>query len=158
LFHIKKRDKLFYIDIGAFHPWYLSNTALFYLSGSSGICIEPNPEQFKKFQRYRKSDINLNIGIANEAGILTYYQFNNPAFNTFSEEKATENNNNGFTRLEELKVEVKLLNEILEQYAGSREIDLLSIDVEGLDYSILDSLDFLKYAPNVICVETYKFL
>jgi hypothetical protein len=32
-----------YIDIGAHHPYYLNNTAIFYLRGARGINIEPDP-------------------------------------------------------------------------------------------------------------------
>ncbi|MBW1879005.1 MAG: FkbM family methyltransferase, partial [Deltaproteobacteria bacterium] len=37
-----------------------------------------------------------------------------------------------------------------------RTLDLLSIDVEGLDYAILQTLDFERYRPAVICAETVK--
>ena len=35
--------------------------------------------------------------------------------------------------------------------------DFLSIDVEGLDIEIIKSIDFVKYRPKVICVETIQF-
>ena len=36
MFKFKKIEKPSYIDIGAFHPFELSNTAKFYLTGSRG--------------------------------------------------------------------------------------------------------------------------
>src|SRR5258705_5903293 len=62
-------DKPSYIAIGAHHPYFLNNTAIFYESGSRGINIEPNDENIILFNRYRKQDINLNIGIAQETGL-----------------------------------------------------------------------------------------
>ena len=48
------------------------------------------------------------------------------------------------------------INEVIKQnFSGSP--DFLSIDVEGLDLLILKSLDFEKYRPGVICVETISF-
>ncbi|MEI7488092.1 MAG: FkbM family methyltransferase, partial [Chryseobacterium sp.] len=35
--------------------------------------------------------------------------------------------------------------------------DFLSLDVEGVDMEILESVDFEKNAPIVICVETVSF-
>jgi hypothetical protein len=32
-------------------------------------------------------------------------------------------------------------------------IDFLSIDVEGLDFSVINSLDFEKYRPSIILIE-----
>jgi hypothetical protein len=48
-----------YLDVGAHHPYYISNTALFYESGSIGINIEPDPLLFKEFLNHRKNDIKL---------------------------------------------------------------------------------------------------
>ena len=50
-----------YIDIGAYHPYYLSNTAHFYQAGCRGINIEPNPLLFRAFGKHRPHDINLTI-------------------------------------------------------------------------------------------------
>ena len=35
--------------------------------------------------------------------------------------------------------------------------NFISLDVEGLDLQILQSLDFEKFKPEVICVETITF-
>ena len=35
--------------------------------------------------------------------------------------------------------------------------DLLSLDIEGLDLDVLKSLDFERFAPDVLCVETLSY-
>jgi hypothetical protein len=55
----------FFVDVGAFEPKKYSNTYKLSLSGWTGINIEPNPNKYKLFQKERKKDINLNIGINN---------------------------------------------------------------------------------------------
>jgi hypothetical protein len=57
----KRKYEGFYIDVGAHHPFRFSNTAFFYQKGWRGINIEPTPDLIKKFKRYRKRDINLNV-------------------------------------------------------------------------------------------------
>ena len=37
-----------------------------------------------------------------------------------------------------------------------RKIDLLDIDVEGADIDVLESLDFGRYSPEIICVEVIE--
>src|SRR5687767_12978486 len=74
-----------YLDIGAFHPYIISNTAFFYDKGCTGINIEPSPVNFKLFTKARKRDINLNIGISEKEQTIKYYNFEEPALNTFSE-------------------------------------------------------------------------
>ncbi|MBX9852462.1 MAG: hypothetical protein K2X86_11990 [Cytophagaceae bacterium] len=48
-----------------------------------GINIEPNPDQFERFNKLMPEDINLNLGISDKKDRLTYYKFNAPALNTF---------------------------------------------------------------------------
>ena len=63
IFNLRGIQKPSYIDIGANHPYFLSNTALFYEKGSRGINIEANPQLAENFKTHRPEDINLNIGI-----------------------------------------------------------------------------------------------
>ena len=49
------------------------------------------------------------------------------------------------------------LAEILDSYLPSeRAIDFLSVDVEGLDYQVLTSNDWQKYAPKIVLVEDHS--
>lgn len=52
-----------YVDIGAFHPWRYSNTALLYLKGWRGINIDANPDSIAEFKRERPDDISLVAGV-----------------------------------------------------------------------------------------------
>jgi len=152
-----KTRKGFYVDIGAFHPFRYSNTAIFYKNGWQGINIEPNPDLQKNFQRHRKRDINLNFGVAKKSEVLTYYRFDVPALNSFdknlSEERAQ---NTPFHLIETNKIQVFPLTEILENYLPENQtIDFLNIDVEGLDLEVLKSNDWKKYRPTYILAEWY---
>ena len=53
-----------YIDIGAYHPYIWSNTALMHIKGSHGINIEANPNGIELFEKARPSDININVGVS----------------------------------------------------------------------------------------------
>src|ERR1035437_2058923 len=57
-----------YIDIGANHPYSISNTAIFYENGCRGINVEANPQLIFVFQAARPDDINLNVGIGDKEG------------------------------------------------------------------------------------------
>ena len=62
--YLYKKQKGFYIDVGAFDPNKGSNTKYLYNCGWSGINIDANPTSIEKFNLYRKRDINLHIGIS----------------------------------------------------------------------------------------------
>ena len=151
-----KNYKGFYIDIGAHHPFRFSNTAHFYKNGWRGINIEPTPSLFDAFLKYRKKDINLNVGIGN-GDLLTFYEFNEPAINSFDKDISTERyfeDSNNYRITREISIQTAQLSNILDQYLTKNQIiDFFTIDVEGLDLEVLKSNNWEKYIPKFILVE-----
>jgi hypothetical protein len=78
IFDTLRIKKPSYIDIGAHHPYFISNTALLYENGSRGINIEPDPVLFKKINKVRKKDINLNFGIGEKESVMDFYIMHPP--------------------------------------------------------------------------------
>lgn len=145
----------FYVDVGAHHPMRFSNTYSFYKRGWQGINIEPNPDSFHLFTKYRPRDINLNCGIARNKGHLEYYMFDEPALNTFDGEVLKSRIlNTAYKHTQTLNVEVSPLVDVLKQHVPNDfKIDFLSIDVEGLDLEVIKSNDWAKYRPSLVLVE-----
>src|SRR5688572_28592456 len=73
-----------YLDIGANHPFFINNTAKFYLEGSHRINIEANHELIGNFLRHRPNDINLNVGVSDKRGAQDFYIMNDNTLSTFS--------------------------------------------------------------------------
>jgi hypothetical protein len=159
IFTLRGIYKPSYIDIGAYHPFNLSNTALFYTKGSRGINIEPNPIGISPFYKYRRNDINLNIGISSHETYLDYYCMNVATMNTFDALAAEDLvRKYGFTIVEIKKIFVKTLPHVIKKYIDNNLFpDFLSLDVEGLDMDILTQIDYEKNFPKVICVETVEY-
>ena len=65
-----------YIDIGAHHPYAMSNTAYFYFAGWREINVEANPHLYQEFLKYRPNDVNINAGCSDKMGIMPFYMFN----------------------------------------------------------------------------------
>lgn len=147
-----------YIDIGAHHPFFLSNTAIFNNIGCRGINIEPDPYFFKQFVKHRKKDINLNVGVGEKNGSANFYIISDRTLNTFSKEEAEKYKNEGdFKVIDIINIEVMTIDLIIEKYALGEFPNFLNIDAEGIDELIIKSLDFTKNAPIVICIETISF-
>lgn len=151
------KRKGFYIDIGASHPTKLSNTKFFYDRGWHGINIEPNPQRIKLFIKKRAQDINLNIGIGSKREKVLFYGFEFPALSTFSEEEANTLSRVGYKLKEKMKIQTYRLEQIMQKYVKS-DIDFMTIDTEGLDMDVLESNNWKKYRPKVLCVETIDFI
>lgn len=141
----------FFIDIGAHHPFRFSNTKLLYNKGWNGINIDANPDLEKLFKKYRPNDIYINVGVGIEPGILTYYQYDHPALNTFVESVVSSRSVKPISRS---TVQIKRLDTILDELnIEGQEIDLLSIDIEGMDEDALRSNNWKKYKPTWIIAE-----
>lgn len=146
-----------YLDVGAHHPYYLSNTALFYEKGFSGICVEPDPEQFKEIKKYRKRDSCKNVGIGiDHQSDANFYIMSTPTLNTFSEEEALRYAQGSHKIIRVDKIPLITIEEIMVPLHGNIP-NFISLDVEGMDYEILKSFDFSRFRPEVFCVETLTY-
>ena len=156
----ERKEKGFYIDVGAHHPQLFSNTYLFYLMGWRGINIDAMPGSMDAFNEIRPDDINLEYAIAEQEDELTYYMFSNSAYNGFSKELSERRDGlRGVVKLVSQKaIKTHRLSELLDKYLPeSTSIDFMSIDVEGLDYQVLLSNNWGKYRPKVILLEELGF-
>jgi FkbM family methyltransferase len=157
VFNALGRERIRYLDIGAHHPTYLSNTHYLYLRGQRGVCVEPDASLLAAFRRERGGDTLLNIGIAAEEGEADFFVLTTPTLNTFSREEAERFASYGRQRIERVeKIRIRNINSVIREHFGVAP-DLLSLDVEGLDLAILKSLDFAAFGPDVCCVETLSY-
>lgn len=158
VFRLRGVTRPSYIDIGANHPYFLSNTAKFYIEGSRGINIDANPLAIVEFEKERKDDINLNVGIGPYETELEFFIFDDSTLSTFSKEEAERISQSGKHRIESTKkVKVTTIGKVISEYNKDQFPDFFSLDVEGLDFEILKSVDFKKYSPKIICVEAAEY-
>lgn len=158
MFSLLNRKKGFYVDVGAYHPKRFSNTHLFYQRGWRGINIDANAASIALFQKMRPKDINIAIGVAEKQEKLTFYLFDEPAFNTFDAQVAQIVTSNSLSKIiEERVVEVMSLSQILDIYLPKgQRINFLSVDVEGRDLTALKSNDWSRFIPSYVLVEYHS--
>ena len=144
----------FYVEVGCHHPYRFSNTYLFYKRGWCGVCIDPLPGTKTLFNKERPRDICIEKGVDEKEGELTYFMFNEPALNTFDEKLAADRHNKkGYHLIGKASIEVESLASILSSLNNIPSIDILSVDVEGLDLQVLRSNDWEKFSPRIIIAE-----
>lgn len=149
-----KRPKT-YLDIGAHHPFHLSNTALLYAKGGNGILVEPDPHLAKRLRQARPRDRILQNGVHfSVASHADFFVFDVPTLNTFSAQEMQRYQTMGYQLLDTLSIELKNINELL---AMSESIDFMSLDIEGLDQTVLTMIDWSRYRPSCLCVETVHY-
>ena len=147
-----------YIDIGANDPHFLSNTAFFYRRNCRGINIEANPQLIPKLKRFRRRDINLNMGVGSEEGEMDFYILSDPTLSSFSKEEATQATASGKITIADVqKIKLSTIEKIIDTYCDGIFPDFLSIDVEGMDLDILHTIPFNRYWPKIICAEAAEY-
>lgn len=145
----------FYVDVGAFDPDVDSVTKLFYLQGWHGINIEPQAAPYKRLQATRKRDINLNVGVANQRGNVTLRVYESGGLSTISDKVKSNyeaNPDEDTRKYHEETVPTLPLRTIFSDQKVTH-IDFMKVDVEGLEYEVLESNDWKRYRPEVICIE-----
>ncbi len=147
-----------YLDIGAHDPIYLSNTYLFYGKGSRGVCVEPNPALCEKIRKTRKKDVCIVAGIGTESvDNALFYLMNEKALSTFSKEAAERYQDSSKVKIEDiLRIPLISINECLGKYFPSCP-NFVSLDIEGEDLAVLESIDYDHYRPQVFCIETLTY-
>lgn len=125
----------YYIDVGAYHPHLYSNTYAFYKRGWRGVVIDPNPSMRTLFRVFRPRDTFINAGVG--VGERRYHEHADGAYNDFTPGTGTR---------------LRPLRDIVHEQRIAR-IDLLDIDVEGMDLEVLQTHDW-SVAPAVVAVES----
>jgi FkbM family methyltransferase len=128
-----------FLDIGAYDGIQTSNTfTLEKYFNWSGLCVEANLDAYKKLESNRNC-INIHGAITDYDGEIS-----------FSGDKITTN---GIT------TPCFKLNTLLDKFLNEvKEIDYLSLDVEGHEYTILKDINFDKWKIKYITVEHNLYL
>lgn len=153
--YFKNKPYGFLVDVGAADGEDNSNSfRLLQRPHWQGILIEPEPNQFQVLQKRYESRLGVdcvNCGVGKEEGDkVLYCAAQVSTFLPSWRDRCIEVHGLSY---EEKKVKVKTLAKILEELKAPPEIDFLTIDCEGTDVEVLQSLDFSLFCPRLICME-----
>ena len=143
--------KGFWVDIGAGDPIEDSVTALFSSYGWRGLNVEPMSLEYERLVKERPADINLQVAVSNHEGTATLYcgPPENRGMSTMDETRGETYLRDGFTKIEVPLTTMALLS---KKYL-TQPVDFLKIDVEGLERSVLEGMDWTTLRPTVIVME-----
>ena len=144
-----KNQKGFYVDVGCHHPTRLNNCHLLYKKGWRGINIDISEFSIKLFNLVRTKDININRAVSLEQKKVKFY------YDKLISLYISLNKRKELDRYKEILSDT-LTNIIDQTKFKDKKIDFLSIDTEGKDFEVLQSLNFERYDPKYICVEIHS--
>ena len=153
--YFKNKNKGVYIDVGCYHPLQRNNTMLLYQKGWRGINIDISDFSIKLFKFLRPDDLNLNVAVSNKEGeIDMFFQKKLSQLSTIKENSAKKAFQGNI--LNQKILSRKLTSILDEGKYKDQKIDFLNVDAEGADFEVLQSLDFNKYSPELICIEVIE--
>ena len=151
-----------FVEAGAFDGYYGSNTYWFErFRGWSGVLIEPLPElaAIARKERPRSKIFQCALVAADydQAYItMRYGGFQSVVVDAWEggEEQRHAEWGAALQHREtfELQVPARSLSDVLSE-AGVTDIDLMTIDVEGFEFSVMRGLDLAKHRPKFLLVE-----
>eukprot|EP01001_Neometanema_parovale_P007863 NODE_4150_length_1108_cov_194.624365_g3751_i1.p1 GENE.NODE_4150_length_1108_cov_194.624365_g3751_i1~~NODE_4150_length_1108_cov_194.624365_g3751_i1.p1 ORF type:complete len:322 (+),score=42.76 NODE_4150_length_1108_cov_194.624365_g3751_i1:77-1042(+) len=144
----------FFVEAGALDGLRWSNTLFFEITlGWKGLLIEGNPRLFPTLRSNRPNAVCVNAPLCQDfrkvhysfggsddtAGIV---EFMSPEFKGFWHRRGTE----------EVAMTCRSLDAVLKQNAVTH-IDFLSLDVEGSELEVLQTVDFQRVTVDIMVIE-----
>lgn len=157
----KNKKNGVFVDIGAHDGISYSNSFYFEKELNwQGICVEPNPFVYELLAVNRKCE-TVNACIYDKNGFVNFLLVNGPSemLSGIYEEYDLRHLKRIDHEVKELggsleikKIQSYTLNSLLAKHKLTN-IDFLSIDTEGSEWTILKDLDFDRFLIKIICLE-----
>lgn len=149
-----------FLDIGANDGITFSNSYALVEKGWKGACVEASPKAFKRLKKLHKGKPVecTNVAIADYDGTITLNESgslvteNDVALvsSTMDAELARWTSANiAFTKIEVPCVSFASFLKL----STYKTFDFISIDIEGMELSVLPQMDFVTLGTKLICVE-----
>jgi len=149
------------LDLGANDGITLSNSRYFIEKGWNGILIEAGKLPYQKLMTTLLPNTTaINCAIGNQNGLLSFYESNNllnaDDIGLVSSLVADETQRwrNAGVGYVEYMVECFTWESFLDNFHfKSQNFDIISIDIEGMDYDVLIQMNLEELECKVLCVE-----
>ena len=143
-----------YLDIGSGNPVHLSNTYGLYRRGWTGTLIDPLWVNTALSRVLRPRDKVIRAVASSDSGTVDFYEFDPSVYSTVEPTVVQQVLESGaalerVSRLERVPVRE------LGFRATPAEPSLISLDVEGHELSVLESIDWDLQSPQIVLAELW---
>ncbi|MDP3071623.1 MAG: FkbM family methyltransferase [Opitutaceae bacterium] len=138
----------YFLDIGAHDGITISNTFILERKYAwKGICVEANPSSFSLLLKNREAKC-LNICLDSKNGEVEF-----ALGDKLSGIVSSDTDNPDTSDFPKIRLQTRVINDILAEHNAPSVIDYLSIDVEGAEDRVLSGLDWKAYRFNCVTIE-----
>jgi hypothetical protein len=155
-FLAKGKNSGIYVDIGAFHPCWISNTKILHDQGWSGHIVDLDKFKCNSFRWMRGARCTTHHGalgfIDDGKDTVTAYSFKRllSEIDTLSFDDAEFYRNQWGA--DYISTEVPYLS-VKKLFTKIGHVDFINIDIEGIDEQVLRAIDLKNINPDVVVFE-----
>jgi FkbM family methyltransferase len=146
-----------YLDVGCNDPVAGSNTYALYERGWTGMGVDPLGEALATgWAQRRPGDLFLGVGVADRPGEAAFWRCVESTVSSMDEREAALREAAGWGH-ERRVVRVVTVRGIVATFPRFRELDVLSVDVEGFERKVLQGCPWDEgWRPRVVVVEACR--
>ena len=144
-----------YLEIGGNHPFATSATFLLNkILGMTGVIVEANPRLIADLKKGRPDDTIVHGAVqAGDAKTVTLSVSRLSEISSLDRDFVLRWAHGSVGEAERVEVVALRMNQIVRDYLNGESPCFLSIDVEGLDLTLLRDLDFAAFRPWFVQAE-----
>jgi FkbM family methyltransferase len=152
----KNQKSGFFVEIGCIDGRRFSNTLSLEKKGWCGICVEAHSDYIPLLKKNRPNSKVIHAAVSEtDKDEVIFYANSRGSLSTLDknqEERFRREYRDFFTGFKEQKVVQKTLNTLFKENKV-KNIDLLSVDVEGGEQNVLLGINFDQFKPRVMVIE-----
>jgi FkbM family methyltransferase len=139
-----------FIDIGANDGVLFSNSFKFAKKGADGLCIEPSRNSFRKLRLNHLFHPKVKCIQSAVSNTNSHIFLNEDGYESTLSYVSKSKKNNSYS------VRCQTFDKILEKYPEFSEVDLLTVDVEGHEKEVFETLTNKYFRAKIIVIESNK--
>jgi FkbM family methyltransferase len=152
------KQKGVFIEIGAYNGVSLSNSVFFEQLGWSGLLVEANPDLAEMCRNSRPNAVvaQAAVGLRDSGEVVFSMVRGGLGLDTLSFTSTDDRQRARIAAkggsIEQVAVPARTLSSLVAEH-GLKEVDWVSIDVEGAELEVLQGADLANFKPAVLLIE-----
>ena len=141
----------FFVEVGANHPQFASQTWHLEQLGWTGVLVEPQPDLADNLRRHRSAKV-FAVACSSRANAGQQMKLHVAgALSSLERERMAP----GAELERVIEVPIRTLDDVLIEAQAPAPLDLVSLDVEGHELKVLDGFTLARWQPRLILLEDH---
>ena len=141
----------FFVEVGANHPQFASQTWHLEQLGWTGVLVEPQPDLADNLRRHRTAKV-FAVACSSRANAGQRMKLHVAgALSSLERERMAP----GAELERVIEVPIRTLDDVLTEAQAPAPLDLVSLDVEGHELKVLDGFTLARWQPRLILLEDH---